>query len=426
VLADALDELLTGPALSVVFQPIVDLRSAEPYGYEVLGRCRALAGPLAEVSRDPASLLELASHHGRLLRLDRRWRELAFDIIAEEKGFAGPFFLNVDPRVIEDPEYTPGYTLSLAARHKLPPARFVLELTELASRDPDAVERVLAHYSSQGFRVALDDLGAGQQSLVTLLRVAPEIVKLDRDLVRSVDTDPARGHLLLALSEFARRTGIQLIAEGIETLGELRAVIAAGVPFGQGFLLGRPGPRPLPLDPRIQATLREEVAACSPAKSPRRLHMTRDPGALLLELIETLRVGHGTPSIFEHVIACAAALSGAERVSLHLAPEGRAEAGCDDCGVEAALIDRALAQRTPMRVDRVRDAPPGSPPALRTILIVPLIDHCGPLGALTIASTAAASFDASAERWLTIAAGVAAPALRAALRQGANASRDAK
>lgn len=294
---------------------------------------------------------------------------------------------------------------------------------------------MLAHYSSQGFRVALDDLGAGQQSLVTLLRVAPEIVKLDRDLVRSVDADPARGHLLLALSEFARRTGIQLIAEGIETLGELRAVIAAGVPLGQGFLLGRPAPRPRPLDPQIQATLREEVAACFPARPPRRSWVARDPGALLLELVESLRVGHGTPSTFEHVLACAAALSGAERVSLHLAPDGRAPAGCDDSGVETAWIDRVLAHRAPIRVDRAGDAASGLLPPLRTVFIVPLIDHSGPLGALTVASTAPAAFDAAAERWLTLAAGVAAPAIRAALRpstanppslHGASVSRNAK
>ncbi len=412
--AAALDEILAGPALSVVFQPIIDLRRAEPCGYEVLGRCRPVDGLLAEAAHNPASLLDLAARHGRLLRLDRRWRELAFDIIADEARFAGPFFLNVDPRVIEDPEYTPGYTLSLAARHNLPPARFVLELTEIAARDPDAVERVLAHYARQGFRVALDDLGAGQQSLVTLLRVAPEIVKLDRNLVRAVDTDPAKGHLLLALSEFARRTGIQLIAEGIETPGELRAVIAAGVPLGQGFLLGRPAPRPLPLDPRVQATLRAEFAASSPAPSPRRSHLVRDPGALLLDLVESLRVSHGTPAAFEHVIACAAALSGAEHVGLHLAPDGRSAAPCDESGIDASVLDRVFASRAPIRQERDGDTSSGCFSAHRTVLAVPLIDHCGLLGALTVAS-AETTFDAAAERWLTVAAGMATPALRAAL-----------
>lgn len=416
--AVAFDELLAGPSLSVVFQPIVDLRRAEPYGYEVLGRCRPLAGPLAAAARSPADLLALAGGHGRLLRLDRRWRELAFEIIAGEADDGGLFFFNVDPRVLDDPGYAPGFTLALAARHGLSADRFVLELTEVASRDPEAVERVLAHYAGQGFRVALDDLGAGQQSLVTLLRVAPAIVKLDRDLVRSVDVDPAREHLLRALVEFADRTGILLIAEGIETVGVLRAVMNVGVRFGQGFLLGRPAPRPSPLAREVQALLHRERGG-SHAPGPRRRPAAHDPGKPLLELVEALRTASGRHAAMDHLLACVSALIEADRVSVHFEPGSRTRSTDRGGALEAALCDRVEERSAPLRIDRLdadsRFTLPGqAEPSFISFIGVPLLDVQGPLGVLAAFSAVPAAFSATDERWLQIVAGIVAPHVRAA------------
>jgi diguanylate cyclase (GGDEF)-like protein len=421
----ALDALVARGPLGVVFQPIVDLRRAELFGYEVLGRCGPVEGPLAEAARSPASLLDLAGQHGRLLALDRRWRELALATIAERPPSSELFFVNVDPRVVDDPMYTQGHTLALVKQYRLSPERFVLELTEAPSRDPAAVERILAQYGRQGFRVALDDLGAGQQSLVTLLRLSPDIVKLDRDLVRAVDADPAKGHLLRALAEFARRTGIQLVAEGIETEGELRAVVEAGVPLGQGFLLGRPAPLPPPLSTNARALLRQEQRATR--RFEVRFRSQRDPGMLLAELVEGLRAASALEAMLPLVTDCAASLLDVERVSLRLLDESRTRllvaartggalhaGGGPDFIVGEGLAGWVAKTGLPLRLDHATDDPrfvskPGMHGPMGAFLGVPLLDARGPIGVLAATSPEAGAFSLVDERWLRVVAGAAAP-----------------
>ena len=91
-------------------------------------------------------------------------------------------------------------------------------------------------------KVSVDDAGAGFASLRHILELKPDFVKLDVALVRGIEADPARQALIVGLCHFAARTGAILIAEGIETAAEAETVRGLGVPFGQGYLLGRPGP----------------------------------------------------------------------------------------------------------------------------------------------------------------------------------------
>jgi len=436
--AAALDALVAGGPLSVAYQPIVDLQRGEPLGYEVLGRCGPLEGPLTVAARGPAPLLALAQRHGRLLALDRRWREIAIAAIAGMEDRQSLFFLNVDPRVVEDPGFVSGFTLSLVERHGLTPQRFVLELTEVASRDPEAVERVLEHYGRQGFRVALDDLGAGQQSLVTLLRLQPHIVKLDRELVRDVDVDAPRAHLLGALAEFSRRAGILLVAEGIETAGELHAVVSAGVPCGQGYLLGRPAPRPEPLSREARETLRAETHRASPRAA--HSYGTRDPSLPLVALVDGLRRGGSLEAMLQQVTDGAAALLGVPRVSLRLLDESRTRllvaartgtalhaAGGADLVVGEGFTGWVALHHAPLRVDDAETDPrfvprPDMVVDLRSYLGVPLLDDRGCIGVLAATSTSPHAFSILDERWLRLVAGAAAPYLEAARRRSVEAA----
>jgi EAL domain-containing protein (putative c-di-GMP-specific phosphodiesterase class I) len=106
-----------------------------------------------------------------------------------------------------------------------------------------------------GLRVAVDDLGAGVASLTHMARLAPDFIKADRSLVEQVHRRPYQAALLNALAHFAERMCIGFIAEGIETLDELQAVLDADVPWGQGFVLGQPWPtRPRPMMSPIAAS----------------------------------------------------------------------------------------------------------------------------------------------------------------------------
>jgi len=254
----------------VAFQPIFNLVTRKPLGFEVLGRTPVdlVAGGLPS---SPADLVELAHREGWLLRLEHAWRRTAIAMIADWTVDRDTlFFLNVDPRILEDPAFRPGTTHALLTARGLPPHRFVFELTETgAMRDLSKVGALLAHYKSQGFHIALDDVGSGFASLQSLVHLRPGIVKLDQEIVRGLSVDPFRRALVEGISCFCRKSRRALIAEGIETPEDLQVLSELGVAFGQGFLLGKPAALP-----RLEARLSLEgkpglaVARKNPATRP--------------------------------------------------------------------------------------------------------------------------------------------------------------
>lgn len=121
--------------------------------------------------------------------------------------------------------------------------RLVIELTEhFAVEDYERLRSALCRLRRAGARLAIDDTGAGFASLAHILKLSPEIIKLDRDLARGIDADPVRRALAAALVDFAKQTGAQVVAEGLETDAELATVRQLGIDLGQGYLLGKPGP----------------------------------------------------------------------------------------------------------------------------------------------------------------------------------------
>jgi EAL domain-containing protein (putative c-di-GMP-specific phosphodiesterase class I) len=122
-----------------------------------------------------------------------------------------------------------------------PAARLVLELTEhTAVGDYALLTARLEKLRAQGMRLAIDDAGAGYSGLQQIVSLKPDIIKLDMGLTRDVDSDPARRALASALIYYARETGCQILAEGIETESELATLKHLGIGKGQGYLLGRP------------------------------------------------------------------------------------------------------------------------------------------------------------------------------------------
>lgn len=115
------------------------------------------------------------------------------------------------------------------------------ELTEHAAvADYVELSRALEPLRRNGMRIAVDDAGAGFSSLQHIVALVPDVIKLDMSLTRSVDTDAARRALAAALVFFSKETSSTIIAEGVETTGELEALIELGVHGAQGYLLGRP------------------------------------------------------------------------------------------------------------------------------------------------------------------------------------------
>jgi EAL domain-containing protein (putative c-di-GMP-specific phosphodiesterase class I) len=132
----------------------------------------------------------------------------------------------------------------LAARlHRAPGARIVVELTEHTRvQDYQLLLGALSELRGHGVRVAVDDAGAGYAGLQHVLRLRPDIIKLDHELTRAIDTDPARRALAGALVTFANEIDAVIVAEGIETPEALSTLRALEVAWGQGYHLARPGP----------------------------------------------------------------------------------------------------------------------------------------------------------------------------------------
>lgn len=222
---NALRELIASGGLRTVFQPVVQLQDRVVVGYEALTRFADGSSPLQRFAE--------AESAGLAVDLERAAVSSA---MAAATGLpSGPWLsINLSPAVL--PELR--QLTALAGHHE---RSLVVEITErMAIEDYGAARRLLRRHLPHA-RIAVDDAGAGFASLRHIAELRPSIVKLDMQLVRNVHRDPAREALVAGMVHFASASGCELIAEGIETEQERRALLRLGVKLGQGFLLGRPG-----------------------------------------------------------------------------------------------------------------------------------------------------------------------------------------
>lgn len=228
--------ILEDRRISTVYQPIVSLCDAAVFGYEGLTR-----GPAGSAFHAPLELFQFAEQNGALYPLDRLAREKAI----EGCGGLRPeqrVFINIPAHVIHDSRFASGITVRTLEKYGINPHNVVLEITERTSiEDFATAKRILEHYRSQGFQIAIDDAGAGYSSLQAIAELQPDFIKVDRSLIQNIHLDKMKETILETFVSFARKMSIRVIAEGIESWDELRKLSQMGVHFGQGYLLGRPG-----------------------------------------------------------------------------------------------------------------------------------------------------------------------------------------
>jgi EAL domain-containing protein (putative c-di-GMP-specific phosphodiesterase class I) len=214
--------------LETVFQPMVELESNDCVAYEALTRFPTLP------DRAPSEWFATAAELGVGAELELAAISSALTFLDEFPPGA-VLAINVSPAVATTDEFF----------ERVAPVadRLIIELTEHEPvGDYEALAEVLSHLRALGARIAIDDVGAGFACLRHILRLAPDIVKLDLSLTHGIETDPGTRALTSALVDFAGTTGALVAAEGIETESELELLRELGVDHGQGYLLGRPGP----------------------------------------------------------------------------------------------------------------------------------------------------------------------------------------
>ena len=222
-----------GSALSslwMAFQPIVSWGGRSLFGFEALMRTDEPA------LKNPALLLDAAERLGSIHELGRTVRNRSAAAFKSAPADA-VLFVNLHPLELNDE-----HLLSLESPLSKIASRVVLEVTERSSLGEvhEARARVQA-LQALGFRIAVDDLGAGYAGLSHFVQLEPNVVKLDMSLVRSVDQQPTKQSVVRSMVKLCQELGLQVICEGIETTAERDTIAALGCDLMQGYLFAKPG-----------------------------------------------------------------------------------------------------------------------------------------------------------------------------------------
>ncbi len=236
-----LQKIIKHHTLDTFFQPILNLKSGETVGYEILNR----PGKTTLFS-NTETFYDFVGQTNQVFLFECFCRNLALkrfiDRNKENVLERSPLiFINIHPHVLLDSNYHSGETRRLLSELGIDPKQVVFELTEKSAvTDFELFEKVLSNYRSQGFRIAVDDVGSGYNSLKTLIYLKPEFIKLDRSLIQNIDKNREQQQLVKLIIEYAKQSSSQIIAEGIERIEELAFISEQGVDFGQGYALGKP------------------------------------------------------------------------------------------------------------------------------------------------------------------------------------------
>jgi EAL domain-containing protein (putative c-di-GMP-specific phosphodiesterase class I) len=220
------------PAFAYAFQPIVNTRDREVHSYEALIR-----GPEGQ----PAwSVLERVSD-ADLAEFDEVTRNAAVSA-ATRLGITTSLNLNCLPRSLQRPIDAVDGTLAVAERCGVEASRIILEVTETEMvHDRGQFARNIDAFRSAGVRIAIDDFGAGYSGLNLLVELQPDVVKLDMHLIRGIERHGPRQAIVRAVMSACVELGIDVIAEGVETIDELSWCETHGIWLFQGYYFARPG-----------------------------------------------------------------------------------------------------------------------------------------------------------------------------------------
>lgn len=246
-----LDALIASSLVTSAFQPIVSCETGEIAGFEALAR----PGKDSGVAH-AGILFDLAEAHDAMWDVEELTRAAAFGSIeAFPNGVL--LFANSTPEVFCDERFVESIEQAVRKIPGLTPSRIVLELTERGGADDlERIAEQVVKLKALGFQIAIDDVGAGTSGLNRIMMLRPHWLKLDRELVSNIDTNRYKLNLIRFMVHFARLSGVNVIAEGIERREELDALIELGVKYVQGYLIGRPNAAYTKLDPALSLAMR--------------------------------------------------------------------------------------------------------------------------------------------------------------------------
>lgn len=236
-----LNRIMKNDSIDTYFQPILELGSGKTMGYEALNRPAVSA-----LFPNTEDFYEFVGQTDLVFLFECFCRNISLKRFIErlEKGNRHKdfvIFLNIHPNVLLDSNYHSGETLQLLRDLNIEPHQVVFELTEKSAvTDFTLFEKVLDNYRSQGFRIAIDDVGSGYNSLKTLVYLKPKFIKLDKSLIQNIAHNEEQKKLVSLIFDYAKQSSTKIIAEGIERIEDLKYIREKGVHYGQGYALGKP------------------------------------------------------------------------------------------------------------------------------------------------------------------------------------------
>ncbi len=253
---NSLLEILVNRQLTPQFQPIVSLYNGRIFGYETLIR-----GPRGALLRRPGQMFRVADKARVVAWFDLACLEVCLEAAAHQH-IRHQLFINMDAEGLSAMAMQERPMAMRVRDHGVLPSSVVIEITErqMVQDFPRLIDEI-KQLREDGFRIAIDDAGAGYSSLRAVAELRPDFVKIDRDLVKSIDVVGERRALLRALVQFAQSSGSAVVAEGAETREELTALIDLGISYCQGYVLGRPTDALRGTTRELRAFVQERVAA---------------------------------------------------------------------------------------------------------------------------------------------------------------------
>jgi EAL domain-containing protein (putative c-di-GMP-specific phosphodiesterase class I) len=232
---DELTRLIFQGDVRAVFHPIVRLADRAVIGHEAL--TRTVGGSSFDTVEE---LFAFAESTDLLMDFERLCRRTAIETAARTPDL-GLLFINASARAVEDPEWAAGTMDEILDKSGFAPQDVVVEITErVAIVRHDEFQQALRTFKERGYRVAVDDMGAGYASLQSLANIEPDFLKFDTSLVKDIDKSSIKQSLLETLRQLADKIHARVIAEGVEREEEMQTLRRLGIELGQGWLFHRP------------------------------------------------------------------------------------------------------------------------------------------------------------------------------------------
>jgi len=234
----SIEETISSELVSTCYQPLISIKRKQIIGFEALSRgVREIDGTLIS----PGVLIEEAEKYGLILELDRLFRKKALENFKNyhARNKQAVLSVNLDSSAIRTGLGSKHFLKSVE-KCRIDPSCIIIEILESEVEDINILVDFVTQYRSQGFMIAMDDFGAGFSNWDRIIKLKPDIIKLDMSIIRDIDSDFLKQEVARSLIKLSHNTGSLVVAEGIETEGEALKMLELNADILQGFFLAKP------------------------------------------------------------------------------------------------------------------------------------------------------------------------------------------